>query len=77
MLSDIIRTAWQRWQIIGDVFNDLVGRLIAVLFYFTVFAPFALGVRLLSDPLHIRKPVRRWLDREPVSTTLEDARRQF
>lgn len=76
-MSDIFQTAWNRWKIIGDVFGDAQARLLAVLFYFTIFAPFALGVRLLSDPLRIRKPAPSWLDREPVGHTLDEARRQF
>ncbi len=76
-LKETLRIAWERWKIIGEVYGDFQGRLFAVLFYFTVFIPFALGVRLLSDPLHLRKPVRRWLDRGPVGHTLDDARRQF
>lgn len=47
-------TAWARWKIIGDVYGDFQARLFAVLFYFTIFAPFAVAVRLLSDPLQLR-----------------------
>jgi hypothetical protein len=74
---DIVRTAWTRWKIISDIFSDFQARLIAVFFYFTIFVPFALGVRLLSDPLHLHKTLSSWLDREPVGATLDDARRQF
>lgn len=76
-MSEIARIAWKRWNILGQVFGDFQGRFIAVLFYFTIFVPFAIGVRLLGDPLHLRKPDTRWLDRAPVGTTLDDARRQF
>jgi hypothetical protein len=77
MVSEILRIAWSRWKVIGEAFNDFLARLIAVLFYFTIFAPFALGVRLLSDPLRIRKSVKAWHDRAPVGNSLDDARRQF
>jgi hypothetical protein len=77
MLSEIARIAWNRWKIIGEAFGDFQGRLFAVLFYFTIFAPFALGVRLFSDPLRIRKPHTAWTDRAPVEATLDSARRQF
>jgi len=73
----LFRVAWHRWQIIGEVFGDFQGRLFAVLFYFTIFVPFALGARLLSDPLHVRRPLSRWLDRAPVGHTLDAARKQF
>jgi hypothetical protein len=77
MLSDIGRDAWNRWKIIGDVYGDFQARLFAVLFYFTLFVPFALGVRLFGDPLNVRKPPKKWLDRVPVGDTLDEARRQF
>jgi hypothetical protein len=74
---ELIRIAWHRWHIIGEVFSNLVGRTIAVLFYFTVFVPFAVAARLFTDPLRIRTSQARWLDRAPVGSTLDDARRQF
>ncbi len=77
MLAEIARIAWNRWKVIGKAFGDFQGRLFAVLFYFTIFAPFALGVRLFSDPLQIRKSLTTWTDRAPVETTLDSARRQF
>ena len=73
----LVRDAWHRWQIIGEAFNDFIGRLIAVLFYFTIFVPFAVGTQLLSDPLRIRKSQATWLQRDLVGTSLDDARRQF
>jgi hypothetical protein len=77
MLSDIGRVAWNRWRIIGDVYGNFQARLFAVLFYFTLFVPFALGVRLLGDPMNVRKLPKKWLDRVPVGDTLDEARRQF
>jgi len=76
-VRDLVHIAWRRWQIIGEVFNNLVGRAIAVLFYFTIFVPFAVATRLFSDPLRIRKSQSSWADRAPVGSTLDDARRQF
>lgn len=77
LLSEILQIARKRWDIVGQAYADFQGRLIAVLFYFTIFVPFALAVRLASDPLHLRKADTRWLDRAPVGTALDDARRQF
>lgn len=76
-MSEIARIAWNRWKVIGEAFGDFQARLIAVLFYFTIFAPFALGVRLLSDPLKIRTAPAKWVERAPVGGSLDDARRQF
>lgn len=77
MLAELRRSAWARWRIIGDVYGDFQARLFAVLFYFTIFVPFALIVRLLSDPLHLRRPPTTWLKRAPVGSSLDEARRQF
>jgi hypothetical protein len=77
MFSTISQIAWNRWKIIGEAYGDFQGRLFAVLFYFTIFAPFAMGVRLFSDPLRMRKPAPHWIKREPVSHSLDNARRQF
>lgn len=77
VVTDIGPIAWNRWKIIGEAFSDLMGQVFAVLFYFTIFVPFALGVRLLSDPLRSRHAEPNWVKREPVGSTLEEARRQF
>ncbi|WP_119065772.1 hypothetical protein [Aggregatilinea lenta] len=76
-MSEILQIARNRWDIVGQAYADFQGRLIAVLFYFTIFVPFALIMRLTGDPLHIRKADTRWLDRAPVGATPDDARRQF
>ena len=76
-MSKIGRLAWKRWTIIGEVYGDFQARLFATLFYFTILVPFAAGVRLTRDPLHLGGTNRAWLKRDPVSTTLDDARRQF
>jgi hypothetical protein len=77
MVSELLHIAWNRWKIIGNVFGDFQARFFVVLFYFTIFAPFALGARLFSDPLRLRSSKNGWLDRPPVEKTLDAARRQF
>jgi len=77
MLAQIGQLAWTRWTIIGDAFGDFQARLFAVVFYFTIFAPFALIARLSNDPLHLRTPDTTWIERNPVGSSLEDAKRQF
>ncbi len=76
-MSEISRIAWNRWKIISEVFGDFQGRLFAVIFYFTIFMPFAVGVRLLSDPLNLRTKMSQWVERGPVGTSLDEARKQF
>ncbi len=77
---NILSKAWSRWKIIGGVVGDAQGRVIAIVFYYTIMAPFGLGVSLFSDPLRVKKSAgssSAWVEREQVSSQLEDSRRQF
>lgn len=78
-MHNILQHAWRLWKRVGQVIGDSIARIVMTIFYFTIFAPFALGVRLLSDPLSIKAHDSPgwWLDRETRDRALEDARRQF
>lgn len=76
-MNPILQVAWERWQIVARVNGDYVARLLVNVFYFTIMVPFALGVKYMTDPLGLRNPAARWLDRKPVGTTLDEARSQF
>jgi hypothetical protein len=71
-----LRKVWQAWKRIGQFIGDLIGRIFLTVFYFTVFMPFALGVRFFGDPLALRPAGRpKWLERSTRDLTLEDVRR--
>ena len=75
---EALRKGWQAWKRIGQFIGDQIGRLVLTVFYFTLFMPFALGVRLFGDPLAIRTHGRtKWLERTTPDLTLEDSRRLF
>ena len=78
---ETLRKGWQAWKRIGQYIGDFIGRLVLTVFYFTLFMPFALGVRLLADPLGIRRPgimgSTNWLERKTHDPTLNDSRRLF
>jgi len=58
--------------------GDWAARVLLTIFYFTVFLPFGIGVRLFSDPLAIKnRPDKLWLPRSTGDKTLEDLQRQF
>jgi hypothetical protein len=75
---DVLRKGWEAWKRIGQFIGDQIGRIILTILYFTLIAPFALGVRIWKDPLAIR-PIHRaaWLERETNDNTLTDSRRLF
>jgi hypothetical protein len=75
---DALRKFWHAWKRIGQFIGDQVGRVVLTVFYFTLFMPFALGVRLFGDPLAIRPSHRAaWLERKTQDLTLDDSRRLF
>lgn len=72
----IVQFAWQRFKKVSEIYGDYQGRAIATVFYFTIVAPFALFSRLRTDPLHLKPTEPVWIEREPVDSQLEAARRQ-
>jgi hypothetical protein len=74
----LVENVWYHWREFGQFLGNWLGRVVLTLFYFTVFVPFGLGVRLLGDPLHIKKqPEQLWRPRETGDQSLKDVLRQF
>lgn len=73
-----LRKFWHAWKRFGQFMGDLIGRLVLTVFYFTLFMPFGVGVRLLGDPLALRRrDGSKWLERTTQDLTLKDLRRLF
>ncbi|MBI1878656.1 MAG: hypothetical protein HYR94_10595 [Chloroflexi bacterium] len=69
---------WRGWKAFGHFLGNLVARVVLTIFYFTIFVPFALGVKLFSDPLHIKStPAKLWHSRTTGDRTLEEVLRQY
>jgi len=71
-----LKQVWSLWKRIAEAIGNVIGRLVLTVFYFTILAPFGLGVRSWSDPLAMK--VRRdlkWVSREVDSPSLDKARR--
>ncbi len=76
-MGAILRHAWERWRLIGEINGDYLARFVAFAFYFSILVPFALIARLLIDPLELRKSARpHWLERKPVGVALDEAQSQ-
>ena len=74
----LVENVWVHWKQFGHFLGDWLGRAVLTIFYFTVFVPFGIGVRLFSDPLHIKtEPDDRWRPRETGDQNFEDVLRQF
>ncbi len=58
--------------------GDFQARLLFGVLYFTVVAPFGLAVRILADPLRVRRPHRsNWTSGKPWSEGIDALRRQY
>ncbi len=74
----LIKDFWHGWKAFGQFMGDWLARLVLTIFYFTILVPFGLGVRLFSDPLHIKTvPDTLWRPRSTGDQTLEDTLRQY
>ncbi|MBI2963467.1 MAG: hypothetical protein HYY35_06915 [Deltaproteobacteria bacterium] len=73
-----LRAAWQAWKRIAQRIAHFQSQVLFGLLYFVVVAPFAIGLKLFSDPLRIKhKSAPSWWREHPRQTlTLEDAHRQ-
>jgi hypothetical protein len=56
----LLRRLWSHWLVLARKIGQFQSRIILTLFYFVFVTPFGVGVRLLADPLHVR---RRSLER--------------
>lgn len=73
----MLRKVWQKWKAFGEFLGNVIARVFLTLFYFTVFMPFAIGARFLSDRLEIKKPpANYWHLRRTQPETIESAKGQ-
>ena len=74
----LIKDFWHGWKAFGEFLGNALARVVLTIFYFTVFVPFGIGVRLFSDPLHIKtNPSPHWRPRTTGDQKFEDILRQY
>jgi hypothetical protein len=72
----VFNKIWQSWKRLGQFIGDLIARIVLTFFYFTIFAPFGIGVRILADPLDIKRTQKfSWIPRTTSDRKLSDSRR--
>jgi hypothetical protein len=74
---NLLRQIWAKWKVVGQMIGDFVARILLTIFYFTIFMPFGLLVRLLSDPLDIKRAQPTWLGRKTHELNIDDSRRLY
>jgi len=75
----ILKALWAIFKMIGRKIGDIQARILLTILYYAVFGPFAIAVRLRTDPLGLKHGMLRgW---HPVSdgqgAIMDEARRQF
>jgi hypothetical protein len=72
-----LKLIWSAWKGIAHKVANFQARLVLNLFYFVIVAPFALRVKIFSDPLQFSTS-KGWLSRSHTgSDTAIYARRQY
>ena len=72
------RGLWAGWKRFAERLGVFQSRLLLVLLYFVVVAPFALLVKIAKDPLRMRRiDGSNWIPRPASPTDLERSKRQF
>ena len=74
-----MKKLWEWWKRVAREIGDLQARIILTIFYFIILGPFALAIRLGSDPLAIKaSSPHGWHHKTDVKgTPIEQATKQF
>jgi len=74
-----IKKLWQSWKNFSKKMGSFQNRIIFSLFYFIFVTPFALAVKMFSEPLKIKHQSSKshWLSKKEIKNDLEEYRRQF
>jgi hypothetical protein len=76
-MKQVFTMLFARWKIIAHKIGEFQSRLLLSVFYFVVFAPFAVGIKTFSDPLQIKR-FHGWLTRtDAEENPAESSRRQY
>ncbi|TDJ08049.1 MAG: hypothetical protein E2O67_01620 [Deltaproteobacteria bacterium] len=76
----VYKRIWEWWKPVAQKIGNFQARVILTVFYFTMFMPFAILVKLFTDPLRIKPKTKKgWIERkdEQVDDLLARARKQF
>ena len=73
----MFKALWRGWQVVARKIGYVQSQIVLTLVYFVVIAPFALAVRLCSDPLQLRGASSwHWLPQTRQAPVDLDALRQ-
>jgi len=73
------KNLWEMWKDFSKRMGGFQSRMLLSFIFFILIAPFALIVKIFSDPLNlkIRKEKSHWKEKKASSSSLEDYKRQY
>jgi hypothetical protein len=71
-----LRRCWETWKRLAHRIGTFQARVLLTVIYAIVVPPFAICVRLFSDPLRIKKAPAEWLPCKESAPDIESARKQ-
>lgn len=74
-----LKKLWESWKNFSIRMGSFQSRVLLSLFFFIFVSPFALGVKIFSDPLRIKHLTGKshWLPKKDVKPDIEQFKRQF
>jgi hypothetical protein len=76
---NLFQILWGEWKSLAFRMGNFQGRLILLLFYFTILIPFGIINSIFRDPLNLKKMKKDtyWFSLNTSDNELENARRQY
>ena len=77
--TDLLKKLWQSWKDFSRRMGSFQSRILLSLVFFIFVSPFALAVKMFSDPLKIKHQSNKshWHPKKEIKTDLEQSRKQF
>ena len=77
--ANVFKKRWQSWNEFSKRMGSFQSRILLSLFFFVFVSPFAIAVKMFSDPLHLkyRRLTSWWIPKKEIKNELEEFRRQF
>lgn len=77
--SKSFNKALNYWRVFSYRMGTFQSKIVLSLFFFIFVSPFALGVKLFSNPLRLKKEAREsfWEEKKTAKTDIEQSRRQY
>ncbi len=77
--ANLFKKLWHSWKDFSQRMGNFQSRILLSLFFFIFISPFALAVKVFSDPLNLKNNSKKsqWLPKKEIKDELEQYRRQF